>query len=115
MRARTTRNRIKSHEGLVEEHPDPNLNPAYWWNQDKAQTHYFTSVLKDHYPLLKEGWPARTLTCPAGRILLLPHRVYKVHTRDNTLIRGAWIKEEAIHEYPPNMLTRGGALGEIEN
>ena len=106
---RTTKNTVK--EIPVEEHPDPNIKVAYWWNQDKAQTHYFTSILNEHYPHLKEGWPAKTLTCPPNRVLMLPHRYYRMDSRDGTPLTGAWVTQEAIHEIPPSMLTRGGALG----
>jgi len=73
---------------------DKNLVPTYWMNDDKAQTHYFRSYIKDVYPGFIESFPV--LACRASMMIYLPHKYYTIHTRDNTPATGRWVKGRAV-------------------
>lgn len=105
MLIKNIRNRVTDDPNNHQLHPDPNMHSAYWWNMDKAQSHYFVSVLHEHYPQMKEAFETK-FEVPAGKVVWLLHRYYKIFTRDNTPAKGGWVKEDAIHELPPSMLMR---------
>ena len=94
--------------------PDPNMRGWYWHNMDPAQTHYFVS---DLFKIkgLRELYKNK-LECPAGKVLLVPHRYYRIYVRDGDpkkkQICGATLTDEMIRAYPPSMFTKGGALGD---
>lgn len=68
------------------------LNGFWWKNDDKAQTHYFQSYLEErfsqNFPPVKEHPDWIVVPCPAGLAVYLPHKFYKIHTRDGTKPNG---------------------------
>lgn len=102
---RNVKNKVADTEYDPFQHPDHNMHPSFWWNMDKAQSHYLVSVLNKHYPLMKEAYDTK-IEVPPNKVVWLLHRYYEIHTRDKTPAKGGWVKEEALHEIPPSMLMK---------
>ena len=82
----------KKYNGLTQ--LDPNLEPCYWANRDRVQSHYLTSVLSEQYIGEIDQFPV--IECKAGTATMMPHRYYKVSTRDGSPARGGMILGEAL-------------------
>lgn len=94
---------------LGDEHPDPDMKPWYWLNTDKAQTHHFVSFLNEVYPLKTEI--AHKIEAKPGYVTMLPHRYFRVWTRDLTPAKGKILIADAAEEYSPKSFRFGGVFG----
>lgn len=99
---------FKFHEG--QESVDENLKPWVWLNDD-TQSHVFRSMLGEKYPvtLFPQMWERHPkITCKPGRLVVLPHRYYKIFTRDDSPAKGKQMfLNEAVENYSEKSLYRG--------
>jgi hypothetical protein len=79
------------------DNPDHNLRPWCWLNDD-TQTHVWKSFLTEKYPQFREDMPQ--FTVKPGKIAFLPHRYYKIYTRDDSPARGKEMtRNEAVEAF----------------
>ena len=75
---------------------DEDLTPRIWENRDTQQKHYFVSFIDEVYlfPFGKPRDYAQKIVCRPSFAVKLPHRYYRVHTRDGSPVKGRWIDGE---------------------
>ena len=89
---------------------DENLRNWVWINRDNS-THYFVSFLHEKYPVetfphMWERFPK--IEAKPGKLTVIPHRYYKIHTRDDMPAKGTELTmNEAIEAFSPRSLTGG--------
>lgn len=85
-------------------HKDENLKPYLWANDDKAQAHYLESYLHEKYPKMVDKFPK--IKVPAGKVGGIPHRYYKIFTRDGTPAKGRNMPmDENLEMFANNSIT----------
>lgn len=69
----------------------PSLTGAFWKNED-TQSHFFVSFLKEKFPGAQEKRGLEKIEARPGEIAVLPHKFYRIYSRDNTPCRGSWLQ-----------------------
>ena len=103
---------------------DELLNPRYWRNDDKRQTHAWIASkgpaprvgtglsFELRYPGLYHIAPKR-IVCKPGKVTLIPHwGYYDILTRDGKPAKGTWFVGETIEDAAPSSLSKGDAFGQ---